>query len=942
MQLFSELNPKINEFLKKNNITRPTEPQKKAIPYISKGKNVLLIAPTGLGKTEAALLPIFDNFLKIKKEEKDLGISILYITPLRALNRDMLKRTIDLGKHIDIDISVRHGDTSRKERARQSKNPPDMLITTPETFQIMFTGRRLRKHLSKIKFVIVDEIHELACDERGAQLSVALERLEELTKEKDHSFQRIGLSATVGSPKEVARFLVGKTKQKERKVKTIEVDATKLIEIKAELPKTIKTDYKMAKKLYIEPVSFACLRRSHDLIEKHNSTLLFINTRDGAEILASRFNIWKDNLKIGVHHGSLSKLARVESEDSFKSGKLKSLICTSSLELGIDVGNTDFVIQYNSPRQVKRILQRVGRSGHSVGKTSKGLILSTHPEDLAESMVISKKALKGELEKLKIRKNPLSVLSNQIISIALEYGKINTDKIYEIVTRSYPFNTLKKEIFEKLLLQLKRQRSVWFDEKGFITKRRFSRNYFLENISMIPDEKTFSVVDISNRRKIGKLDESFVLSSDFEESSFILRGKPWTIIKMEDDQILVSQSKDIGNIPSWTGEDIPVPFDVAMNLGKLRRKHSESYILKNFRTDKNSAKKFINYIKKQKKQEFIIPDDKNITIEVEDKTIVINACFGSKVNETIGRIISALLVQRLGESVGVNCDPYRINLELPTRINPKNIREILLEIKPESLFYILNRILRNSNYIRWQIVHIARKFGAIKKDFDYKHVGSKKLFNLFENTLIQDEAIDKIIFEKMDIENTKKILKKIQDNDIEICVQRLSPISVAAYETIKGLMVPKRADRSILMTLNKRLNDSDIVLVCTNCGYLKNTVVRRVENNPKCPKCNAIKIAVLRRYNKDKKNILNKKPKNDKEKKELKRLHKNASLVLNYGKPAILALSGRGIGPDTAARILRRYNAVSLKNSEETQIKFLKDILKAELTYARTRGFWDN
>ncbi len=945
MSVFETLDPKIKEFLKKNKFIEPTEAQIKGIPYIISKKNVLLIAPTGLGKTEAALFPVLHNFLKIKgkkQNENKKGISILYITPLRALNRDMLKRTIELGKHIGINISVRHGDTTRKERARQSRNPPDMLITTPETFQIMYTGKRLREHLKKIKFVVVDEIHELAGDERGSQLSVALERLEELTKERNHSFQRIGLSATVGTPKEVARFLGGNIDNSNRSVKIIEVDVTKLIDIKVEYPKIKKTDHKNAKKLYIEPISFACLRRSKELIDKHVSTLLFINTRDGAEILSSRLNMWKENQKIGVHHGSLSKLARVESEDEFKNGNLKSLICTSSLELGIDVGNTDFVIQYNSPREVKRIIQRVGRSGHRVGKTSKGVIITSHPEDFAESMVIAKKAINGEIEELRVRKNPLSVLTNQIISIALEYGKISPDKIYEIVKRSYPFSNLKKEIFEKIIIQLGKQRSIWIDDGGFITKRRFSRNYFLENISMIPDEKTFAVVDISTRRKIGKLDESFVLNSGFEETSFILRGRPWNIVKIEEDEILVSQSKDIGNIPSWSGEDIPVPFEVAKSVGRLRRKQSENFIKKNFKVNKYSTTKFIKYIEKQKKQGFVIPSDKTITIEVEDKTIIINSCFGTKVNETLGRLISALIVQRIGESVGINSDSYRINLELPGRIDPKKIRDLILTIKPESLYYLLNRILRNSNYIRWQMVHVARKFGAIKKDFDYKRVGSKKIFNLFDNTLIQDEAVDKIIFEKMDIENTEKLLKKIQNRDIKIKIQRLSPISIASYETIKGLMVPKRADRSILLALKKRLDDANITLTCTNCGYMKDTVVRRVDKNPKCPKCGAIKITVLRRYNKDKAKILKKKPKKKTEKKELRRLHKNASLVLSYGKPAIMALSARGIGPDTAARILRKYNSTSLLESEDEQIKFLKDILKSELTYARTRGFWDN
>ena len=942
--VFQMLNPKIQIILEKNNIKEPTEPQIKAIPPILKGKNILLIAPTGLGKTESALLPIFHNFLDLKgKIDKtdNKGISLLYITPLRALNRDMLQRTFDWGKELGIDIAVRHGDTPQSERTRQARKPPDMLITTPETFQILFIGKRLKKHISNVRWVIVDEIHEMADEERGAQLSVALERLHELTIGKNIIFQRIGLSATVGSPEEVARYLGGFEKNKFRNVEILNVDVTKHIDINVELPSIIKQDFSFAQKLSIEPVSFACLRRCKELIDNHVSLLLFINTRDGAEILASRFHLWVEDFPIDVHHGSLSKIARIESEDNFKSGKLKSLICTSSLELGIDVGNTDFVIQYNSPREVKRIVQRVGRSGHRIGKTSKGVIIATTPEDLSESLVIARRALKGEIELLKVRQNPLSVLTNQIISIVLEYGKVEVEKIYKIITRSYPFYKLKKDRFLKILEQLKSQRSIWIDN-SFIIKRTSSRNYFLDNISMIPDEKTFNVVDISSRRRIGRLDESFVLNYGYEESKFILRGRPWTVVKTEEDKILVSQSKEIGSAPSWVGEDIPIPFEVAKEVGRLRTGVFKKDVLRKYPCDIKSFEKFSKSIKNQKKLGFIIPDDKTITIEVEDKTVVINACFGTKVNETLGRLISAILAQSIGESVGINSDAYRINLELPGRISVEKIKDIFLKTNPESLPYALNIILKNSNYIRWQLIHVARKFGALKKDFDIKNIGIKKLFTLFDNSMIQDEAIDKIIWEKMDVENTQQVLSKIQKGEIKIFIQRLSPISLAGLETIRGLMVPQRADRSILMALKKRLEDTDIIFVCTNCNKSWNTSVRRADDKPKCSNCGAIKISVLRRYNKDQVKILTKKVKSKVEEKEVKRLHKNASLVLSYGKPAIMALVGRGIGPDTAARILRKYNVSSLKKSEDLQIKFLRDILKAELNYARTRGFWDN
>lgn len=942
--VFIFLDEEIQEYLSKSDIAQPTEPQIKAIPSILKGENVLLIAPTGLGKTESALLPIFHNFLKFKKSinKKQKGISILYITPLRALNRDMLRRTIDLGKKLGIDIAVRHGDTTQSERASQSRNPPDMLITTPETFQILFIGKRLRKHISKVRWVIIDEIHELACDERGAQLAVGLERLFELTKEYYNDFQRIGLSATVGTPIEVAKFLGGLNENKFRNVKIIGVDVTKLIDINVELPLIKKNDYKEANRLRIEPFSFASLRRCKEIVDKHVSTLLFINTRDGAEILASRFHIWAEDMLVGVHHGSLAKSSRIEAEDEFKNGKLTSLICTSSLELGIDLGNTDYVIQYSSPREVKRILQRVGRSGHKIGKISKGSIIATTAEDLAESLVIARRALSGELEELKVRQNPLSVLSNQIISMALEYGRLNPDKIFKIVKRSYPFINLKNQTFKKIIKLLKNNRNIWIDDNNYIVKRTNTRHYFIDNISMIPDEKTFMVIDISTRKKIGKLDESFVLNYGLEGSKFILRGRPWNIVKIEEDEILVSHSKEIGNVPSWSGEDIPVPYNVAREVGKLRRMVSKNKHLSNYPYDKSSLNKFIQHICNQINQGFSLPDDKTITIDVDDKTVVINACFGTKVNETLGRLISAILAQSIGESIGINSDPYRIKIELPSRIPPDKIKKILIQTKPESLYYLLYTISRNSIYIRGQLVNVARKFGAIRKNFDYKHVGSKKLFKIFENSLILDEAIDKIIWDRMDIENTSKILEEIQNDKIKIVIQKLSPISLAGLETIRGMMVPQRADGSILMALKKRLEETDITLVCTNCNNIWNTTVRRSDVKPKCSKCGAIKISVLRRYNQDLAKIITKKQRTSEENKELKRLHKNASLVLNYGKPALLTLVGRGIGPDTASRILRRYNINDLKKSEEIQIKFLRDILKAELTYARTRGFWDN
>ncbi len=942
--IFSRLHPSIQSLLIDQQMLHPTTPQKKAIPPILENKHVLLLAPTGHGKTEAALLPVFDQFLRFKQRntssKKKEGFSILYITPLRALNRDMLRRTFRWGEKLGISIAVRHGDTTKNERAKQSRNPPDMLITTPETFQILFVGKRLRKHLQSIRWLIIDEIHELAHDERGAQLSVGMERLVEITK-ASHSFQRIGLSATVGSTKEVSRFLAGLDNDSFRSVTIVEVDTIKNVDLEVHLPQITSFDQQKAAEFSMEPMSFAALKRSHRLVTSHTSTLFFVNTRDGAEILSSRFHLWKPELPIGVHHGSLSKHARVEAEDNFKDGRFTSLICTSSLELGIDVGDTDFIIQYNSPREVTRLVQRIGRSGHKIGKTSKGEIIATTPEDLAESLVIGRRMLHRELEVFAVRNNPLSVLANQIISIALASGRIHKKDLYALFKRTYCFHQLLESQFNRILLQLRNQRSLWVDG-DYIGKRRNSRHYFLDNISMIPDEKTYMAVDISSRKSIGKLDESFVINCGFEGAKFILHGRPWIIIKIEEDIILISQTKELGEIPSWSGEDIPVPFEVAQEVGRLRRRIRLGETIDEYPCQNSTFSVLVHEIQNQIKQGFIVPDDETITLEVDEKTLIINCCCGTKVNETLGRIISALLAQSIGESVGITNDPYRIQLEMPARIPPQKIKEILETIDPDSLEYLLYTILRNSTYIRWQLVHAARKFGALRKDFDYKNVGIKRLFTLFEQSPIFEEAVDKLIWERMDIIHTQEILKKIQQGKIALLIQRVSPIGQSGGETMRGLMVPKRPDRTILMALKKRLDDRRIVLACVNCHHTWSTTVGRAPVHPKCLQCNAIKIAAIPIYRTEEIDLFKKKTLTVGEKREYRRLMKNAGLILTYGKPAIACLMARGIGPDTAARILRKYDTMELIKSEEAQLKFLRDIHKAEVHYAQTKGFWDS
>ncbi|MEM3823695.1 MAG: DEAD/DEAH box helicase, partial [Candidatus Bathyarchaeia archaeon] len=368
--VFTILASSIQEGLKELGFLKPTLPQVMAIPPIFAGENVLLIAPTGTGKTEAVLLPIFS---KLMQQEKKDGIIIVYVTPLRALNRDLLKRLSFWANHLGISIEVRHGDTELRLRRRQAISPPQMLVTTPETLQAILPGTCMRKHLSHVQFVVVDEVHELASSKRGAQLTIALERLYEVV---GREFQRVGLSATVGNPREVAKFIAGTN----RSVRVVQALLPKGYRYYVENPAPTEADYDLAGKLQTSPEAAARIRRIAELVDAHKSTLIFVNSRPNAEMLGYKFS-QLGRMDIAVHHGSISKEERIQIEDDFKAGVLKAIICTSTLELGIDIGDVDLVIQYLSPRQVSSLIQRVGRSGHRLDMLSEGVIVTAFSDD---------------------------------------------------------------------------------------------------------------------------------------------------------------------------------------------------------------------------------------------------------------------------------------------------------------------------------------------------------------------------------------------------------------------------------------------------------------------------------------------------------------------------------------------------------------------------------
>ena len=498
--------------------------------------------------------------------------------------------------------------------------------------------------------------------------------------------------------------------------------------------------------------------------------------------------------------------------------------------------------------------------------------------------------------------------------------------------RAYVFWELTWEEFQEVLALLAEVRVIWYEEGRFGT-RRASRRYFQDNLSMIPDEKSFAVVDIASRRFIGTLDEAFVANYAEPSAKFIVKGVPWMIVDLDEDSIVVERSSELGAIPSWVGEDLPVPFEVAQEVGRMRGGAD----LVPYSADEATKKEFRDYLSKQMRA-FPIPSDRLITVETVDSTVIINACFGSRVNETIGRALASLASARFGASVGIRTDAYRIFLEMPRRVGATAVVEMIRALDPASLPEFMRLVLRRSPILRWQLFHVARKFGIIERGADHRHVGLGRLLKTFEGTILMREVVNKVLFEKMDVDRTQWVLDGIKVGNIDVVTSGLSPIGLLGQQTIRELVAPDRASEAIITAMGHRIEDEQVVLVCTSCGaHRKKRVGDVTDEELPCEHCGSVLIAVLNPRSADEDLKLLTKRKQEGLSKEnrdrLKRLLTNANLVWGHGRRAVMALSARGVGPTKASKVLAmRY---------PTDEAFLRALLAEEVLYARTKRFWD-
>jgi ATP-dependent Lhr-like helicase len=949
--VFEMLVKPVRRLIEQKGFPEPTEPQEKTIPKILEGKNILLISPTATGKTEAAFLPVLSMLLQAQQTP---GIKVLYITPLRALNRDMLERLEWWCNNLDIKLAVRHGDTDTKERTRQSRSPPDVLITTPETLQAMLSGWLLRQHLQSLRWVVIDEVHELADNKRGSQLSLALERVRNLAHTE---FQMIGLSATIGTPQKVAQFLVGNN----RPVEIIRVPVAKMVRLQVIFPQPTEEDVRLAEQLYTHPEVAARLRAIRDYMRTHKSVLLFTNTRSVSEVLASRFKVWDMNFPVSIHHGSLAKPSRIAAETGLKRGDLKGLIATSSLELGIDIGRIDLVIQYMSPRQVSRLIQRVGRAGHRVGRVAKGVIIGMDSDDTLEALVTARRALKEELEPVEVPPKPYDALTHQIAGLLLKKRRLAFTEILEVTRNAYPYQDISMEDIEKALRYMHERfpRLAWvsFEDQVVLKPSRTKAlfEYYFDNLSMIPVEKQFLVVDDSSDSSVGVLDEAFMAEYGKAGTKFIIRGSPWQIVYTTEDKVYVRPVDDpTGAIPSWIGEEIPVPFQIAQEVAWIRgfveekmksglsSEEVSGLLSERYPTDKDTMSRALRETVEQVNAGLAVPTDKRIVLEDWEDFVVVHANFGSLTNRALAQLLGDALSEKLGHGIVVQHDPYRIFVQTMGAANVVRLLEVFDELgvmPEESVRSSLTRSTVKTGLFKRRVIHVARRFGALKKWADFSSVSLQKLITSFEGTPIYDEGLKEVFTKDLDADGLVRVLASIRDGDIRLQALETggnaTPVARVGIERVSmktDLIPPERIRAVLVESARARLLNETGNFVCTNCwDYLEMVRVQDLPDKPVCPHCGSRALGILKVDEERALPLVEKKGQKFTRAEETLRVYalQTGQLVSKYGKAAAVALSARRVRSSDVAGILEKEPKLS--------DRFYELILEAERKALRKR-----
>ncbi len=736
-------NPIVHQWFSEE-LGEPTRAQLEAWPAIKRGEHTLLLAPTGSGKTLAAFL-VAINRLMFERESPDRNseseseadsasenrdVSVLYISPLKALGVDVernLQRPLrDIQQAAEAanipyqlpTVAIRSGDTDPTERRRIAKSPPDILITTPESLYLILTSKA-REILRSVDTVIIDEIHSVVASKRGSHLFVSLERLEELrrrTNSNRPAAQRIGLSATQRPLHEVARLLGGADFEpaisnsnnnsaiRPRDVTIVEAGRKRQLDITIEVPvedmsqlaeaqakkqtgKTRQRDTQPG----IASIWPAIHPRLVELIRSHRSTMIFVNSRRLAERLAGAINDEADEEIALAHHGSLAKNARSEIESRLKQGRLPAIVATSSLELGIDMGAVNLVIQIAAPPSIASGLQRIGRSGHTVGAVSQGIIFPRYRGDLLACAAASDRMLKGEVEETFYPRNPLDVLAQQIVAIVSE-EPVSADAVYRLVQCSAPFADLPRSSFDGVLDLLSgrypsdefyelRPRLNWDRISGELSPRAGSQRVAILNAGTIPDRGLYGVFLLGSEgeanSRVGELDEEMV-HEIHPGDVFLLGASSWRVIEITQDRVLVSPAPgQPGRMPFWRGEGPGRPLEFGQAIGSLARRlldmnreDAQAQLIEHHGLADQAAENLLKYLEAQIEATGEIPSDRTIIVEagvdeVGDWRIVILSSFGARIHAPLASAIVSRLREASNGQVDVMWSDEGIIFRLP-------------------------------------------------------------------------------------------------------------------------------------------------------------------------------------------------------------------------------------------------------------------------------------
>ena len=702
----------------------PTPAQAQAWPAIARGENVLLSAPTGSGKTLAAFLCALDR-LGVGREDVAPGagaddsrrgaIRVVYVSPLKALAYDIERNLRAPLRGIGADelrVGIRTGDTPQRERAAMLRRPPDILITTPESLYLLLTSQAAAL-LGAVELAIVDEIHAVAHSKRGSHLALTLERLQALSP----GMQRVGLSATQRPLDEIGRFLAGTG----RAVTIVDASAPKQLDLRIEVPVESMADPGSATpsdapdpleplaggestRGSIWPAIYPELLRA---VHEHSSTIIFVNNRRAAERVALRLNELAGAEIARAHHGSLSREERTRVEELLKAGELPCLVATSSLELGIDMGAVDLVLQVESPKSVARGLQRVGRAGHSVDRVSRGRIFPKYRGDLLECAVVCRLMRAGEIEPTTVPRNALDVLAQQIVAIVasserriaseshtqapdrsdggapIESDGVSVDDLYGLVRRAYPYSALSRELFERLLDMLDgrypstefgdlRARVVWDRVAGVLRPRRGARQLAVANAGTIPDRGLYAVT-LPDGRRVGELDEEMVYEAR-PGQAFFLGASTWRIEEIGRDRVIVTPAPGApASVPFWKGDTLGRPVELGRAIGAFVRwavEQDEATLQREYDLDERAARNLLEYLRSQLAATRVLPSDRTIVLErfrdeIGDWRVCVLTPFGARVHAAWGLAIAARVRERFGLEAEALWSDDGIVLRLP-------------------------------------------------------------------------------------------------------------------------------------------------------------------------------------------------------------------------------------------------------------------------------------